>query len=295
MIDTFIRFTTSMLYWELERLFFRMVANYYRRRDTMALNSSILVLHHSSHYLVVDKPPDIVINSNDPQRTSLSTLLRQQFPHLWNVKYTHGFRILHRLDHATSGIFIIPLSDKASRVASKAMVDRRTDKFYLAIVRNHMAKNFYHVQLPIGDDLRPEWATVKMTTSKHPYCGKPREASTKIAVLSRGYYDYQPVTKVLMKLMTGRRHQLRVHCDHLGHTILGDFTYSDRKDSKPSRMYLHSHRYILPNSVEPLDIQTQDPFSKDEYVPTELVMDLNPNAYLVFLNENELDWTVIKE
>ena len=53
-----------------------------------------------------------------------------------------------------------------------------------------------------------------------------------------------------MEPLTGRRHQLRVHCHSLGHTVLGDYTYSDRSDTKPDRMYLHAYKIQLPNSIE---------------------------------------------
>ena len=60
------------------------------------------------------------------------------------------------------------------------------------------------------------------------------------------------LTTVIMEPLTGRRHQLRVHCHSLGHTILGDYTYSDRSDTKPDRMYLHAYKIHLPNSIEGL-------------------------------------------
>ena len=55
---------------------------------------------------------------------------------------------------------------------------------------------------------------------------------------------------VIMEPLTGRRHQLRIHCHSLGHTILGDYTYSDRSDTKPKRMYLHAYKINLPNTLE---------------------------------------------
>ena len=61
-------------------------------------------------------------------------------------------------------------------------------------------------------------------------------------------------------LITGRTHQLRVHCDHIGHTIVGDYTYSLRQDQKPDRMMLHSHRLISDMNIESLNITAPDPF-----------------------------------
>lgn len=69
-----------------------------------------------------------------------------------------------------------------------------------------------------------------------------------------------PATKVLLKPLTGRRHQLRLHLSILGHTIVGDYTYSNRNDNVPYRMFLHAYRLVIPTELEHIDIQTRDPF-----------------------------------
>jgi 23S rRNA-/tRNA-specific pseudouridylate synthase len=67
---------------------------------------------------------------------------------------------------------------------------------------------------------------------------------------------------ILLKPITGRRHQLRVHLSELGFCIVGDYTYSQRSDISPPRMFLHAFRLVLPNSIENLDILTTDPFTE---------------------------------
>lgn len=94
------------------------------------------------------------------------------------------------------------------------------------------------------------------------YCKNPRRSVTKLLLLERGYYNNKPVSKILLKPITGRRHQLRLHCTEIGHCIVGDYTYSGKSDISPPRMFLHAYRLILPNSIENLDIQTEDPFTE---------------------------------
>lgn len=79
-------------------------------------------------------------------------------------------------------------------------------------------------------------------------CTHARSAHTRLVVLSYGLYNSQPCTKVLVRIFTGRRHQIRVHCSNLGHTIVGDYTYSQRKDVGPPRQMLHAYRYVLPKT-----------------------------------------------
>ncbi|KAL7645945.1 UNVERIFIED_CONTAM: hypothetical protein RMT77_002842 [Armadillidium vulgare] len=89
---------------------------------------------------------------------------------------------------------------------------------------------------------------------------KVRSASTRILVLEKGISHGFPATKVLLKPLTGRRHQLRLHLSILGHTIVGDYTYSNRNDNVPYRMFLHAYRLVIPTELEHIDIQTTDPF-----------------------------------
>ena len=166
------------------------------------------------------------------------------------------------------------------------------NKFYLAIVSGHISKSFIQITAPIGEDSRPEWQNLRMCTDKQPYCVHPRKAETRLIVISRGLHDGYPATKVLLNPVTGRRHQLRVHCAEIGHRIVGDFTYSSRRDTENYRMFLHAKRLILETQSENLDIETNDPFekrvdSRNDYETIEKVNDLSC-CYEIFLDKNFL-------
>lgn len=95
-----------------------------------------------------------------------------------------------------------------------------------------------------GEDGQEVDGSHRMCTSDVLWCLCPRSAHTRLLVLQRGLFDSYPATKVLLMPTTGRRHQLRVHCSHIGHTIIGDYTYSRRKDTIPYRTFLHAYRYF---------------------------------------------------
>jgi 23S rRNA-/tRNA-specific pseudouridylate synthase len=117
------------------------------------------------------------------------------------------------LDYSTSGALVIPLTNQANQAGAQALSKRRAQKYYLAILRGHCRQNFYHINLPIGDDTRPEYSKTRMATPTVDYCVHPRHAETLVTVLNRGFFDDRdPVTKVILKPITGRRHQLRIHC-----------------------------------------------------------------------------------
>ena len=77
-----------------------------------------------------------------------------------------------------------------------------------------------------------------------------RPCRTTIVVLSYHFYQGRPVTRLLLRPRSGRRHQLRLHCQAIGHSIVGDVTYGLEVAGKAERMMLHAHRLHIPHSRE---------------------------------------------
>nr|XP_045594005.1 RNA pseudouridylate synthase domain-containing protein 1-like isoform X1 [Procambarus clarkii] len=248
-------------------------------------NTDLEVIHQSCHYIIVNKCYDVLINSNSSEdEVTVQMQLRQHFPALANQNLGHEFRFAHRLDFATSGLLCIALHKKAAAAAVKCFVHKRVDKYYLALVRGHVSKEMLDIYLPIGDDTRPEWHGIKMATPLSHHASHCRTAHTRLLILQRGLYDNYPATKLLLKPITGRRHQLRIHLSESGHTIVGDFTYSNRHDLSPFRMFLHAYRLVLPSEFEYIDVKTEDPFSesdpRNKWVPVETLHELIDETFV---------------
>ncbi|XP_044588427.1 RNA pseudouridylate synthase domain-containing protein 1-like [Cotesia glomerata] len=242
------------------------------------------VLYHSNNYLIINKPYDMVVNSNDVTvKKTLENELKKIFPSLANPSLKNGFYFVHRLDFPTSGVICIALNKNAARAASTAFEKRQVKKYYLALVHGHIDESHLIINRPIGQDTREIFGNKKMCTSDDDHCIKPRDSSTLLLVLEKGFCDGKPATKILLRPNTGRRHQLRVHCCYIGHTIIGDYTYSDRKDLKPYRTFLHSFRLALDSELEKFDVQTSDPFNSNYYfnkwVPINFIYTLDSNTF----------------
>ena len=109
---------------------------------------------------------------------------------------------------------------------------------------------------------------------------KARKAETELMVLGRGTFknDGFPATTVLLKPLTGRRHQLRVHCSSIGHTIVGDYVYSGKKDLNPRRMFLHAIQlHIKTNNL--VNAKMKDPFINDISYYQDNFVDLKTKQY----------------
>ncbi|XP_050309661.1 RNA pseudouridylate synthase domain-containing protein 1-like [Anthonomus grandis grandis] len=219
------------------------------------------IVFESENFIIVNKQPDLKINSNKKSEPTVQTLLKQIYPNLANKRLFHEFYFPHRLDYSTSGILCIPKTKHACKKTSEAFSSRSTKKYYIALVRGLVSQIIVDINIPIGEDIKnPDIQKMCTAIEGNGNCKLPRNAQTIITVLEVGFFNDYFATKVLCRPVTGRRHQIRVHCCHLGHTIVGDYTYSNRKDVYPTRMYLHSLRLVLPTDIEYLDISTKDPF-----------------------------------
>jgi hypothetical protein len=98
-------------------------------------------------------------------------------------------------------------------------------------------------------------------------------AHTEMAVVSRGQLpDGRPVTKLILRPSTGRRHQLRLHCVCLGHPIVGDLAYTG--DACSPRLMLHAWVLRMPFGppVGTITVETSDPFSVEASDPFSVEM-----------------------
>ena len=204
-------------------------------RDCLRLSTAmqeLTLVHRSDNFLVVDKPPDLIINSDDPDRDSVYLRLQKQFPDLADTsKYAvsnsinygtslvqikmlfpkHGFPVLHRLDFATSGLLVVPLSKKAAKAAARAFERRLTKKFYSAILKGRLEDgDLVTVDWPVGEDAEGDpGVRMRLEEDGTERCSRPRNAVTNVVVLSRGNFGSEEATRVLLNPVTGRRHQVK--------------------------------------------------------------------------------------
>jgi 23S rRNA-/tRNA-specific pseudouridylate synthase len=149
---------------------------------------------------------------------------------------------------------------------------RTMTKEYLAVVVGHVVDESVSINAPVGyDETDPTSFRMKVSGAN------AKTATTGVKVLQRGWLAPRgtslvkiPVTKVLLHPMTGRRHQLRVHCQSVGHPILGDATYTstDSCAALPhvDRMMLHAWRLEVP-----FDLKSASEFTHHDRVESKKV------------------------
>nr|XP_048292084.1 RNA pseudouridylate synthase domain-containing protein 1 [Myodes glareolus] len=223
---------------------------------------NLSIAYQSSDFLVVNKHWDLRIDSKTWRETlTLQKQLRHHFPELADPDTCYGFRFCHQLDFSTSGALCVALNKAAAGSAYKCFKERRVTKAYLALVRGHIQESQVTISYAIGRN-STEGRTHTMCIEGTHGCENPKPSLTELLVLEHGLYAGDPVSKVLLKPLTGRTHQLRVHCSALGHPIVGDLTYGQAEDQEdqPFRMMLHAFYLRIPTQAERVEACTPDPF-----------------------------------
>ncbi len=194
----------------------------------------LAIVYEDDEVVAVDKPQGMLVH---PTKHVKSGTLANALAH-----YLEGRRFWfpHRLDRDVSGVIVVAKSAAAMNRISKLWLAKQVTKKYVALLEGVVAEDAFEIDAPIGRDAtrKPEWAVDP--------AGKA--SLSKLLVLRR----MEATTLVELQPVTGRTNQLRLHCAHIGHPIVGDVLYG----AKPAaRLHLHARSLILPG----LDLEAQIP------------------------------------
>lgn len=219
-------------------------------------HDTIEILYQDEHLVLINKPSGLLsLSGKNPQNLdSVHYRLVQAFP---------GCTLIHRLDFGTSGLMVIARNKTINAALCQQFSQRTVTKIYSALLCGHLEDNEGMIDAPIAKDpaLFPLMSICAIT-------GKP--ARSRYRVIERFYRVGEdgtelPLTRVELTPETGRTHQLRIHCQQLGHPILGCDLYGGRLmpgTEKTPRLMLHASElhFVHPISEEIIKAQNASPF-----------------------------------
>ncbi len=185
----------------------------YLKPEEMALD----VLFEDDHLIVINKPAGLIVHPGPGNRDG--TLVNGLIHHCKDLPGISGKLrpgIVHRLDKDTTGCIVIAKSQQALVILQTQIQKRIASRNYLGLVHGSLKgeKGVFVGAIGRHPIDRKRYAVVSDDSGRH--------ASTHWKLLER-LGDYSLIS---FKLDTGRTHQIRVHCSHIGHPIIGDRTYS---------------------------------------------------------------------
>ncbi len=206
---------------------------------TITASMGIEVVYIHEHFVVLSKPAGITMHKPHPESTEVTLVdwITHNFHEISTIGPVNRPGIVHRLDKDTSGLLVIARTNYAHTVFGAMFKNRTMHKTYWALVEGHPAASG-SINSPIGRHpvLRNKMSA--FSTSQRVNI-KPgiREALTHYQVIE--HYDKH--TLLELKPVTGRTHQIRVHCAALGHALVGDKTYG-KQSPHIKRHALHAHK-----------------------------------------------------
>ena len=219
-------------------------------------HDEIETLYQDEHLVLINKPAGLLsLSGKNPQNLdSVHHRLVQIFP---------GCTLVHRLDFRTSGLMIIARNKAINAALCQQFSQRTVTKMYSALLCGHLDHDEGVIDAAIAKDP----ALFPLMTIC-PVNGKP--ARSHYRVVERFYHEVEqgtllPLTRVQLSPETGRTHQLRIHCQQLGHPILGCDLYGGRLlpgTERTPRLMLHASElnFVHPISAKLINARNASPF-----------------------------------
>ena len=196
---------------------------------TSNCSNQLPILYQDDDIVIIDKPAGMLVHRTamDRDHRAVLQLLRDQIGQRVNP--------VHRLDKPTSGVLAFALSSDMTRELQAIFDGGMAVKRYLALVRGY-AETRGVIDYPLRQapgkpprDARTDFR--RLATGEAPFPAGPFPTA-RYSLL-----EAQPIT--------GRLHQIRRHCAHIRHPVLGDTTHGDGKQNKAFRANLGIHRLML--------------------------------------------------
>jgi len=193
------------------------------------------ILFEDNHIIVVNKPSGLLTIGTDREKSRTVHYLLNDYVRKGNPKSRHRVYVVHRLDRDTSGVMLFAKSEETKRFLQEHWDE--TEKHYLAIVHGRVT--------PAEDTISTylvENAAQRVYSTPDAQRGKLSHTVYKVLKVAKGF------SLVDIHLLTGRKHQIRVHFSDKGHPVAGDQKYADQPRAA-RRLCLHARSLTFSHPV----------------------------------------------
>lgn len=220
--------------------------------DIVPENIPLDIYYEDDDLIVINKPSGMVVHPAPGNYTG--TLVNALLYHTKNLSTVNTLvrpGIVHRIDADTSGLLLVAKNDKAHNILAEAIQKKEVTREYIALVEGIISEDTATIDAPIGRD----------TNNRKKMCvtsENSKDAITHLKVIER----LNNATLIRCKLETGRTHQIRVHLNYIGHSIVNDPVYGKKKliDGEFGQM-LHAEKigFVHPTTKEYMEFTSPVP------------------------------------
>lgn len=201
------------------------------------------IIFEDAHFLVLNKPSGTAVHGGSGLHFGAIEAMRALRP---DARY---LELVHRIDRDTSGILLIAKKRSALRHLQAQFREKTVQKYYFALVMGKWKASLKKVNAPL---LKNEVNSIVRVNS----AGKASETRFKLLE------QYDKASLIQASPITGRTHQIRVHCQYVGHPLAFDDRYGDQvfdaymKQFGLNRLFLHAAniKFVHPATGEQMDI-----------------------------------------
>lgn len=209
------------------------------------------IVYEDDDVIVVNKPNGMVVHPAPGNYHG--TLVNALLYHSHELSNCNGeFRpgIVHRIDAYTTGLLMVAKNNKAHEFLAKQLEEKTTHRKYIALVWGVIQEDTATIKAPIGRDTKDRKKMAVTSTNS-------KSAVTHLRVLKR----YENATLIECELETGRTHQIRVHLNYIGHPVVNDPVYGNRKIFNSSGQCLHASElgFVHPTKKEYMEFSSPLP------------------------------------
>jgi 23S rRNA pseudouridine1911/1915/1917 synthase len=212
--------------------------------DLIAENIPLDIVFENDDLIVVNKPAGMVVHpaAGHASGTLVNAILGYE-PNIEGIGGAERPGVVHRLDKETSGLILLAKNERAHRWLQDQFRLRKVEKTYLALVDGKPPTPSGRIEAYIGRDPshRKQMAIVSESRGRETIS----EYKTVESFANHTLLEFHP--------LTGRTHQIRLHCAFLGCPIVGDEVYGRKKPTvEIGRHFLHAYRLkiVLPGEKE---------------------------------------------
>lgn len=214
--------------------------------------NNLNIIYEDNHLLVVEKPINILSQSDSTKDPDMLTILKKYIKEKYNKPGNVYLGLVHRLDRPTGGLMVFARTSKAAARLSVQIRNHELKKRYLAIVHGNIKDSDTFIDY------------LEKIENKSYISTKEKGKYSELTFKKIDYNEKDNLSLVKISLLTGRNHQIRLQFSSRGYPLYGDSKYG--KDlNKNLGLYAYYLEFIHPTTKERMIFKkypNYNPFNK---------------------------------